>query len=284
VQAYCYRMCLTTVPENRVPFPKPAGYDPLEYELLARYLDQGWRKIFRKFDMLTNAKTDTNNHGAFSTDNIGMNYDYPEASYARRREILEEHETYQKGLMWFLAYDPRVPEDVRKAMSQWGLAKDEFTDNGHWPHQIYVREARRMVSDFVMTELHLRGKKTTPRSIGMGSYNMDSHNVQRYADPDGHARNEGDIQINPGGPYQIAYDAIIPKKAECANLIVPVCLSSSHIAYGSIRMEPVFMILGQSGATAAALAIAENTPVQEVAYDRLRQRLLADRQVLENPQ
>jgi hypothetical protein len=281
VQAYNYRMCLTKVPENRVPFPKPDNYNPMEYELLARYLDQGWRAIFAKFDPAPNAKTDTNNHGAFSTDNIGMNYDYPDATYEHRREILKEHEDYQKGLMWFLAYDPRVPPDVREKMSPWGLAKDEFKDNDHWPHQIYVREARRMVGDFVMTELHLRQIKPTPKPIGMGSYNMDSHNVQRYVDANGHARNEGDIQINPGGPYPISYEAIVPKASECTNLLVPVCLSSSHIAYGSIRMEPVFMILGQSAATAAALAIDNNINVQNVNYAELRERLLADGQVLE---
>ncbi|MCC6144198.1 MAG: FAD-dependent oxidoreductase [Candidatus Hydrogenedentes bacterium] len=280
VQAYCFRMCLTKAEDNRVPFPKPEGYDPMQYELLGRYLDTGWRKAFRKFDPIPNAKTDTNNHGAFSTDNIGMNYDYPEASYERRREIIAEHEQYQNGLMWYLAYDPRVPEDVRAEMSQWGLAKDEFLDNGHWPHQIYVREARRMVSDFVMTELHLRGQKPTPKPIGMGSYNMDSHNVQRYVDPDGHARNEGDIQINPGGPYPVSYEAIVPRAGECTNLLVPVCLSSSHIAYGSIRMEPVFMILGQSAAVAASIANEEGIAVQEVPYGELEKQLLELGQVL----
>jgi len=283
VQAYNYRMCLTKVPENRVPFPRPDNYDPMQYELLARYLDKGWRAIFVKFDPAPNAKTDTNNHGAFSTDNIGMNYDYPEASYQRRREILKEHEDYQKGLMWFLAYDPRVPADVREKVSQWGLAKDEFTDNGNWPGQIYVREARRMISDFVTTELHLRRIKRTPKPVGMGSYNMDSHNVQRYVDENGHARNEGDIQINPGGPYPISYGALVPKASECTNLLVPVCVSSSHIAYGSIRMEPVFMILGQSAATAAAFAIDDSISVQNVDYTKLKARLLADKQVLELP-
>ncbi len=283
VQAYCYRMCLTKVVENRVLFAKPINYDPMQYELLARYLDKGWRAIFAKFDPAPNAKTDTNNHGAFSTDNIGMSYDYPEASYERRLEILKEHEDYQKGLMWFLAYDPRVPEDVRRKTSQWGLAKDEFADNGNWPHQIYVREARRMVSDFVMTEPHLRRTKPTPKPVGMGSYNMDSHNVQRYVDANGHARNEGDIQISPGGPYPISYDTIVPKASECTNLLVPICLSSSHIAYGSIRMEPVFMILGQSAATAASMAIDEAIDVQDVDYSKLRSRLLADGQVLSLP-
>jgi len=280
IQAYNFRMCLTKVPENRIPFPKPDNYDPMQYELLARYLDKGWRAIFAKFDPAPNRKTDTNNHGAFSTDNIGMNYDYPEATYKRRREIIKEHEDYQKGLMWFLAYDPRVPVDVREKTSQWGLAKDEFKDNGHWPHQIYVRESRRMIGDFVTTELHLRKIKPTPKPIGMGSYNMDSHNVQRYVDENGHARNEGDIQVNPGGPYPISYGAIIPKASECTNLLVPVCVSSSHIAYGSIRMEPVFMILGQSAATAATLAIDNSIDVQNVDYTKLRSRLLADGQVL----
>ncbi len=280
VQAYCFRMCLTTVPENRVPFAKPDGYDPFQYELLARYLQTGWDGVFRKFDPAPNWKTDTNNHGAFSTDNIGMNYDYPEASYERRREIIAEHETYQKGLMYFLANDPRVPEKIRSEMNRWGLAKDEFKDNGHWPHQIYVREARRMVSDFVMTELELRALQPTPDPVGMGSYNMDSHNVQRYVDENGHARNEGDIQINPGGPYPISYRAIVPRREQCANLLVPVCVSSSHIAYGSIRMEPVFMVLGQSAATAAVHALEQKTDVQSIDYARLRERLLADGQVL----
>ncbi len=283
IQAYNFRMCLTKVTENRMLFPKPDNYDPMQYELLARYLDKGWRAIFAKFDPAPNRKTDTNNHGAFSTDNIGMNYDYPEATYKRRREIIKEHEDYQKGLMWFLAYDRRVPMEVREKTSQWGLAKDEFKDNGHWPHQIYVRESRRMIGDFVTTELHLRKIKPTLKPIGMGSYNMDSHNVQRYVDNNGHARNEGDIQINPGGPYPISYDAIVPKASECTNLLVPVCLSSSHIAYGSVRMEPVFMILGQSAATAAALAIDNSIDVQNVDYSKLRSRLLADGQVLNLP-
>jgi hypothetical protein len=283
IQAYCFRMCLTDVPGNRLPFPKPDGYDPGQYELLGRYLRAGWKGVFNKFDPIPNGKTDTNNHGAFSTDNIGKNYDYPEASYERRREIIREHERYQKGLMYYLANDPGVPEDIRARAASYGLARDEFPDNGHWPHQIYVREARRMVSDFVMSERHLRGLDPTPEPVGMGSYNMDSHNVQRYVDANGHARNEGDIQVSPGGPYPISYRAIVPRKGECENLLVPVCLSSSHIAYGSIRMEPVFLVLGQSAATAAALAIDAGLPVQDVPYADLRARLLKDGQVLELP-
>ncbi|MDD8052195.1 MAG: FAD-dependent oxidoreductase, partial [Verrucomicrobiota bacterium] len=240
----------------------------------------GWREVFHKFDRIPNAKTDTNNHGPFSTDNIGMNYDYPEASYARRREIIAEHETYQKGLMYFLANDPRVPEDVRTAMGKWGLAKDEFTDNANWPHQLYIREARRMMGAYVVTEIDVLGKRLTEQSIGMGSYTMDSHNVQRYITPAGHVQNEGDIGVHPKQPYRIAYGAITPRKEECPNLLVPVCVSSSHIAFGSIRMEPVFMILGQSAATAACMAIDAEVPVQELPYPELRARLLADGQRL----
>ena len=249
IQAYCFRMCLTRVPENRLAFSKPAGYDATQYELLLRVLNTEWREVFQKFDPIPNDKTDTNNHGPFSTDNIGMNYDYPEASYARRKEIIREHEIYQKGLMYFMANDARVPQDVRSEMSQWGLAKDEFTDNENWPHQIYVRESRRLIGQYVMTEHDCLVERHAPDSVGMGSYAMDSHNVQRYVTEQGTVQNEGDIGVRPKHPYRIAYGSLVPKRGECANLLVPVCLSSSHIAYGSIRMEPVFMILGQSAAT-----------------------------------
>ena len=281
VQAYCYRMCLTDVPENRVPFPKPAGYDPKQYELLVRIYQAGWKETFNKFDPIPNRKTDTNNHGPMSTDNIGFNYDYPDASYERRKQIIQEHITYQQGWLYFIANDPRIPADVQTEMRRWGLAKDEFKDNGHWPHQLYVREARRMVGSFVMTENELRKVKPTPDSVGMGSYTIDSHNVQRYITPEGYVQNEGDIGVSTLGPYPIALGSLMPKKHQAENLLVPVCVSSSHIAYGSIRMEPVFMILGQSAATAAVMAINAKTPVQDVPYAKLRERLLADGQVLE---
>jgi hypothetical protein len=281
VQAYNFRMCLTQVPENRVPFPKPKNYDPKEYELLLRIFAAGWRETFDKFDPIPNRKTDTNNHGPFSTDNIGRNWDYPEASFARRREIIQEHVDYQQGWLYFIANDPRVPEDVRTEMAKWGLAKDEFVDNGHWPHQIYVREARRMVGRFVMTQNELQKKKPTPESVGMGSYSIDSHNIQRYITPEGYVQNEGDIGVSTNGPYQISYGSLVPKKGQAPNLLVPVAVSSSHIAYGSIRMEPVFMILGQSAATAAVIAMDSGIDVQDVPYDKLRARLLADGQVLE---
>jgi hypothetical protein len=284
VQAYCFRMCLSDHPDNRVPFPKPAGYDPRQYELLVRIFDAGWRETFDKYDRIPNRKTDTNNHGPMSTDNIGFNYDYPEASYERRRQIIQEHETYQKGWLYFVANDPRVPPEVQKEMRTWGLAKDEFKDNGNWPHQIYVREARRMIGAYIMTEHELLKERPTPDPVGMGSYGIDSHNIQRYIvspGPDAYVQNEGDIGVSTNGPYSIAYGSLVPKKGQADNLLVPVCVSSSHIAFGSIRMEPVFMILGQSTATAAVLAIDGKTAVQDVPYAKLREQLLKDKQILE---
>jgi len=281
IQAYCYRMCLTQVEENRVPFEKPAGYDPNQYELLARVLEAGWDEVFGKFDPIPNGKTDTNNHGPFSTDNIGMNYDYPEADYARRQEILDEHIQYQKGWLYFLANDERVPERFRTEMSKCGLAKDEFVDTDNWPHQIYVRESRRMIGPYVMTELDCTGERDTPDSVGMGSYTADSHHVQRYVTPEGFVQNEGDVGVKLPGPYKISYGSLTPKKEEVENLLVPVCVSASHIAFGSVRMEPVFMILGQSAATAAAMAIDGGIAVQDLPYTDLRERLLADGQMLE---
>lgn len=281
IQAYCFRLCLTRVPENRVPFPKPEAYDPSQYELILRVFATGWRETFRKFDPIPNSKTDTNNHGPFSTDNIGMNYAYPEASYEARKAIVAEHERYQKGLLYFLANDQRVPADVREEIARWGLARDEFIGNGNWPHQLYIRESRRLLGEFVMTEHECLAKRAVPDSVGMGSYAMDSHNVQRYVTADGFVQNEGDIGVKPLRPYGIAFGSLKPRRQEVTNLLVPVCVSASHIAYGSIRMEPVFMILGQSAATAAVLAIEEGVAVQDLKYDKLRDRLLADGQILE---
>lgn len=281
IQAYGFRMCLTKVPDNRVPFAKPDAYDPRQYELLLRVLDTGWRETFRKFDPIPNAKVDANNHGPFSTDNIGMNYLYPEGSYEVREQVVREHASYQKGLFYFLANDARVPRDVQDEFAQWGLTRDEFTDNGNWPHQIYVREARRLNGEFVMTEHECLAKREVPDPVGMGSYVMDSHNVQRYVTDQGYVQNEGDIGVKPLRPYQIAYGSLTPKREEVTNLLVPVCVSSSHIAYGSIRMEPVFMILGQSAATAAVIAIRHGIPVQDIDYAELRARLTRDGQILE---
>ena len=280
VQAYNFRMCLTDVPENRLPYPKPADYDPLRYELLLRYYEAGFDRVPWLPKMMPNRKTDTNNSGGFSTDDIGMNYDYPEADYAARENIIREHASYQQGLMWTLANHPRVPEKIREKVSRWGLARDEFVDNDNWPYQLYIREARRMVSDYVMTEQNCRGQRIAPDPVSFGAYNMDSHNTQRYVDHNGHARNEGDIQVRVS-PYPVSYRSIVPRAGECSNLLVPVCLSASHIAFGSIRMEPVFMILGQSAATAACLAIDDGVSVRELEYGKLGKQLLIDRQVLE---
>lgn len=282
LQAYNFRMALSRNPANRVPFAKPQNYDPARYELLARVYAAGWNETFWKYDPIPNLKTDTNNHGPFSTDYIGKNYDFPEASYERRREIIKEHEDYQKGLMYFLSHDLSVPEGVRKEMANYGLAADEFQDNGHWPHQIYVREARRMLGAYVMTEHDVLGAKEVPQPVGMGSYSLDSHNTQRFVTPGGFVQNEGDIGVHPKQPYSISYGTLIPKKQDCTNLLVPVCVSSTHTAFGSIRMEPVFMILGQSAAAAASLAIDEGIAVQDLAYEKLRKVLLEEKQVLEN--
>ena len=291
VQAYCFRMCLTDVPENRIPFKKPANYDERDYELLFRHLaaksanafdgDCTWKLPWINSKM-PNRKTDTNNRDGFSTDFIGRNWAWPEASYAEREKILREHLDYQRGLMWTLANHPRVPENVRAAVSKWGTCKDEFTDGlgDGWQSQLYVREARRMVGDFVMTEHHCRGKAVAARPVAMAAYTMDSHNVRRHVGADGFVHNEGDVQIHGGSPYPIDYGAIVPKRTECGNLFVPVCLSASHMAFGSIRMEPVFFALGQVAGTAAALAIREGCAVQDVSYPALRKRLRADGQVL----
>jgi len=283
LQAYNYRLCMTKSPANRKAFQKPEGYDPMRYEVLARYLDVGFRGPFGIFSSIPGGKTDTNNYGGFSTDNIGMNYAYPTADYAERAKIADEHRRYQEGFFWFLQNDPRAPADVRQSMAPWGLCADEFTDNGGWPRELYVREARRMVSDLVMTENHLRGLTSTPEPIGLGSYNLDSHNVRRYVDARGHVRNEGNIEISPGRVYGISYRAIVPKRAEAANLLAPVAVSASHIAYGSIRMEPVFTILGQSAGAAASQALDDGIAVQSVDYGKLKETLLREGQVLDPP-
>jgi hypothetical protein len=287
VQAYNFRLCYTQDAANRLPHRKPARYDPAKYELLARYLEalvaarhKPELKAFWDPIWMPNGKTDINNNGGFSTDFIGANYAYPEADYASRAQIWQAHEDYVRGFVYFLATSPRVPGNMRAEMRTWGPARDEFMDTGHWPHQLYVREARRMVSDYVMTEHHCRGQQTAEDAVGLAAYTMDSHNCQRMV-KSGQAENEGDVQVGGFPPYPISYRSIVPKAGECDNLLVPVCLSATHIAYGSIRMEPVFMILGQSAATAAALALDGKSSVQNLAYETLRARLLADRQILQ---
>ena len=279
VQAYNFRMYLAKKP-NALPFPKPKGYDPKRYDLLARYIAAG---ATDPIDFMQLRTGDSNNFGAFSTDNIGMSYDWPEGSYQRREEIYQDQVTYQQGLMWFLSNDPRVPADIRAKVEAYGLPKDIFVETGGWPHALYVREARRLVGELVMTEHYCRRQKTAEDGVGLAEYTMDSHNVQRFilmADGKAQAQNEGDVQDKVPGPYPVSYRSLVPKRGECANVLVPVSLSASHMAYGSIRMEPVFMVLGQSAATAAVLAINAGLAVQDVPYSTLRERLLADKQLL----
>lgn len=281
VQAYCYRMCLTDVDENKVEFTKPDDYDELHYELLFRNFEAGENRIPWLPSGMPNRKTDTNNRWGFSTNHIGENYEYPDGDYATRKQILDEQEHYQRGLMWTLANHPRIPEDIRDEVSKWGLAADEFTENNNWPTQIYVREARRMIGEYVMTEQDCRRLKIVDDPIGLGSYSMDSHNVQRYITNDGCVQNEGNIEVSPRGPYAISYRSLLPKKQECGNLLACCAISSSHIAFGSIRMEPVFMMLGQSAATAAVQSLEEGSELHDLDYQKLREQLNRDDQKLE---
>ncbi|WP_284141051.1 MULTISPECIES: FAD-dependent oxidoreductase [unclassified Virgibacillus] len=279
IQAYNFRICLTKDSNNKIPFPKPPNYDANRYILLLRYIEAGFWDAMNLHTMMPNGKSDLNNYGGFSTDNIGMNYEWPDGSYERREEIFQDHFSYNLGMLYFLANDSRVPADIREEVSSWGLPKDEFKETGHWPHQLYIREARRMISDYVMTEHNCLGYTRIDDSIGLASYQMDSHHCRRVV-VDGRCVNEGDVQI-PIAPYPISYRAIRPRMEECTNLLVPVCVSSSHIAYGSIRMEPVFMILGQSAGVAATLALKNNQNVQDLDYKELKVELLKVGQVVD---
>ena len=290
VQTYNFRLCLTQEKSNQIPIEAPPGYDARRYELLARHV-QALEKTGKldklsgqapllKIDMVTPTKTDINNNGAVSTDHIGANYDYPDGAYPRRAEIWNDHLHYVHGLIYFLGTDPRVPRHIRDEMRSWGLCRDEFQDTGGWPHQMYVREARRMLGRYVITQADCEHKRVAPDPVGMGAYNMDSHNCQRIVQ-NGVARNEGDVQVSPSGPYPVSYRALTPRKEDCTNLLVPVCFSSSHIAYGSARMEPVFMVLAESAAYAACMAIDQDRAVQDVEYMKLRKKLLEAKQVLE---
>ena len=292
IQAYCFRMTLTDHPENRIPFKKPENYKELDYELLFRNYEAAEGPIEEMYSYgdplvpwinsdMPNRKTDTNNQKGFSTDFIGQNWDYPEASYEEREKIAERHRQYQQGLMWTLAYHPRIPEKVREVVSQWGTCKDEYEREDGWQQQLYVREARRMLSSYVMTQLNCEGIEVVEDPVGMAAYGMDSHHIKRYVNSRGFVSNEGNVEAHVKAPFPISYRSIVPIKEECGNLLVPVCLSASHIAYGSIRMEPVFMILGQSSALIASLAIDEDKAVQDLDYNKLKQELIRQAQILE---
>ena len=291
VQAYCYRMTLTDHPKNRIPFKKPTNYNELDYELLFRNYEAATGPIEKMYSYgdrlvpwinssMPNRKTDTNNQKGFSTDFIGQNWDYPDASYEDRNRIAERHRLYQQGLMWTLAYHPRIPEKVREKVSKWGTCKDEYEREDGWQQQLYIREARRMISDYIMTQKNCEGIEKVDDPIGMAAYGMDSHHIKRYVDSLGFVANEGNVEAYVKAPFPISYKSIVPKKEECQNLLVPVCLSASHIAFGSIRMEPVFMILGQSSAIIANLGIEEMVAVQDLEYDKLEQELTNQGQIL----
>ena len=292
IQAYCYRMTLTNHPDNRIPFSKPSGYQEIEYELLFRNYETAkgpLEKMYSYGDPLVpwinskmpNRKTDTNNQKGFSTDFIGQNYLYPEASYEERKKIAERHQKFQQGLMWTLAYHPRIPAQVRAIVSQWGTCKDEYEREDGWPSQLYIREARRMISDYVMTQRNCEKLELAEDAIGMAAYGMDSHHVQRYVDVNGYVKNEGNVEAHVADPFPISYRSIVPKRSEARNLLVPICLSASHIAFGSIRMEPVFMVLGQSAAIAATMAIDNDWDLQHIPYEQLKLELLKHKQILQ---
>lgn len=288
IQAYNFRVIATNVPENRLPWPKPAGYDPARYELLARYLAAMTTYLGRPMKLnevsllrvIPNGKVDLNNRGGFSTDFIGKNYAYPDGTYAVREQIWREHVDYQQGFYYFLANDPRVPAALRDEMNSYGLPKDEFVANGHWPDQLYIREARRMVGEFVATQKDLQTERTKPDAIGMGSYNSDSHNVQRFINAGGFVENEGDVQV-PVQPYQIPFRVLLPKRGEVTNLLVPVCFSASHVAYSSLRMEPQYMILGHAAGIAAAAAAKSGAAVQDTDVAALQRQLRKEGAVFE---
>ncbi|MBT8298083.1 MAG: FAD-dependent oxidoreductase [Maribacter sp.] len=291
IQAYCFRMTLTDHHENRIPFKKPDHYDELDYELLFRNYEAAEGPIEEMYSYgdrlvpwinsaMPNRKTDTNNQKGFSTDFIGQNWDYPEASYEERERIVKRHRQYQQGLMWTLAYHSRIPEKVRERVSQWGTCKDEYEREDGWQQQLYIREARRMISNYVMTQKNCEGIEKVHDPIGMAAYGMDSHHIKRYVNSMGYVSNEGNVEAHVKAPFPISYRSIVPKKKECDNLLVPVCLSATHIAFGSIRMEPVFMVLGQSAAVIACLAIDEGKSVQDLEYTKLEKELIKQAQIL----
>ena len=300
VQAYNFRLCLTDVAENRVSIEKPRNYDPRNYELLARWivargnkLSPGPSRIGKvalggknsnlgiNFDRMPNQKTDSNDGSHFGSDLAGGSRNWPEGSHAKREILWQNHKDYLQGLLWFLGHEPRVPESVRSEMLRWGLAKDEFVDNDHWPYQIYVREARRMISDYVMTEQDARNERKAEDPVALASYPLDSHSASYFADKEGKVWREPGFFVEGHKPFPISYRSIRPRIEECTNLLVTCCLSATHAAYGSVRMEPVLMMLGQAAGTAASLAIDEQAPVQQIPYAQLRKRLQADGQILE---
>ncbi|MGV3663624.1 MAG: FAD-dependent oxidoreductase [Prosthecobacter sp.] len=286
-QAYNFRICVTQRPDLFVPFPKPANYDPSRYELLLRLIKAfpGVRfgRLFH-IGLTSHGKYDLNAQGLFSTDYPGANFDYPDGDSATRARIWQDHIDFTQGMFWFLGHDERVPQGLREQALSWGLCKDEFADNNHWPYALYIREGRRMIGEHVMVQKDLQTDIFKEDSVGMGSFLIDCHIVQRILAEDGTVRDEGSFQDTPALPYQIAYRSLTPKRAECENLLVPVCLSASHIAYCSLRMEPVYMALGQASGLAAVQAMRASQAVQSIDVKVLRKKLLEQKAVLELPE
>lgn len=287
VQAYNFRMTFTDVKANRIPYPKPEGYDPARYALLKRLIDaltaaNGRPPVMQELMIMSpvrGGKFDINSYGGFSTDNVGGSWRYPVAGYAERKQIWKDHQTYEAGFFYFLANDPSVPKSLQDEVNQYGLAADEFVDNGGWPYQLYIREGRRMVGEYVMTQKDIQTEITKPDSIGMGSYQSDSHHVERMSTEDGLVRNEGEMYV-PTHPYEIPFGMMLPKTSEASNLLVPVCFSASHVAYATLRMEPQYMILGEAAGVAAALAVRGRVPVSKISVAKLQARLREQRAVL----
>jgi len=281
VQSYCFRMCASDAPDRR-PFPKPADFARDSHQLFLRFVtakpDFPWGFNYARGPMKLNVG-DCNNAGPMSIDFVGESWEWPEADYATRERIFQKHVTYQQGLMWLMANDAEIPALIRETVSKFGLPTNEFQETGGWPHELYVREGRRMVSEYVMTEADCTGQRVAPESVGMASYMMDSHFCSRHV-VNGMVKAQGAFGVKVPKPFPISYRSIVPREAECANLFVPLALSSSHVAFGSIRMEPVNMLLGQSAGTAAVLAIEEKVPVQKLPYAKLRERLIQDKQIL----
>lgn len=287
VQAYNFRLILTKDPSDQVPFSRPKGYDPARFALLRRYLaefEKNRGRVPNLHDVtnpvpIPNNKADFNNNGPVSTDYIGHSWTFPDASSAEKQAIWDDHLLYTQSFFYFLATDPSVPATLRQEVHQWGLPKDEFADTDHWPDQLYIRESRRMIGAYVMRQDDLQTQRTKPDSIGMGSYNSDSHNIERVATPDGHVTNEGDVEV-PVKPYEIPYRVLLPSEPALQNLLVPVCLSATHVAYSSLRMEPQYMIMGQAAGVAASLAIHKSVSVEDVPIEALQANLRAHHAVL----
>jgi hypothetical protein len=287
VQAYGFRMCLTNVAGNMLPFPKPTGYDPYRYELLKRYIAalekaEGHPPVMKELmimSRLKGGKFDINSFGGFSTDHLGANWDYPSGSYKRQAEIWQDHYNYDAGFFYFLANDASVPKSLHDEVNKYGLAKDEFLAEHGWPFQLYIREGRRMLGDYVMTQKDITTDVKKADSIGMGSYQSDSHHVRRIPTAEGYVENEGE-QYVVTVPYEIPYRVMVPKKSEARNLLVPVCFSASHVAYSTIRMEPQYMIMGQAAGVAAAIAVREKVAVADVPVTKLQEKLRETKAVL----